>query len=563
MHFISNSTFLFYTILPIIPLLLLAVLSTDPYLWIGSELHHFFIELFAVVFSGVIGFYYILHARNLDDKFSLFIGIGFSVSAVLDLFHVVVSYSMMEDVEFLKYFIPQTWFAGRIFLSCMLLIGISKYSPLQTDTENKYGQNTSSDKDKPGFIKKVKTRKKEKQDSFNSPSYTKKENLQKNLTLNIVFLAGLAGIIAYTSLFVIYPASFLDEYSLHRPYEIPPMILFSLTLFLFYKKKLYRKNDVVYKGILIYLIVDIFSQVIMSYSTAPFDHAHNIAHVLKDVGYFVNIIALALSGIQYTVALKERNKTIQKQHEKIKESEKIKDEFINVAAHELRTPIQPILALSIFLSGKKGTIEEYQEYIDVIIRSSKRLQKLSEEILDASKIESGSLNIVVENFDFIEVISSLLREFNTKIISDDDIIIRFYWNGKELITDNKYEQTNDNTMYINADKSRIIRVISNLLSNSIRFTKRGVIDVILEKNGEYLTLKIRDNGTGIDENILPRLFDKFITCSPSGTGLGLYISKNIIEAHGGKIWAENNHDSQGATFSFTMPLNYVQDLDIT
>src|SRR5690606_12363241 len=100
----------------------------DPYVWIGSELHHFYIELFAVILSGVIAFYYILHARNLNDKFSLFIGIGFAVSASIDLLHVAVSFGLMERVDFLKYFIPQTWFAGRIFLSSMLLVAIAKYA---------------------------------------------------------------------------------------------------------------------------------------------------------------------------------------------------------------------------------------------------------------------------------------------------------------------------------------------------------------------------------------------------------------------------------------------------
>ena len=124
----SNKIFIKYTLIPAIPLFLFTVTAVDPYLWIGSEIHHFYIELFAVIFSGVIAFYYILHARNLNDKFSLFIGIGFSVSALIDLLHVAVSYSLMENSDFLKYFIPQTWFAGRIFLSSMLLVAIAKYS---------------------------------------------------------------------------------------------------------------------------------------------------------------------------------------------------------------------------------------------------------------------------------------------------------------------------------------------------------------------------------------------------------------------------------------------------
>ncbi len=129
----SNKIFIKYTLIPAIPLFLFTVIAVDPYLWIGSEIHHFYIELFAVIFSGVIAFYYILHARSLNDKFSLFIGIigiGFSVSALIDLLHVAVSYSLMENSDFLKYFIPQTWFAGRIFLSSMLLVAIARYSTL-------------------------------------------------------------------------------------------------------------------------------------------------------------------------------------------------------------------------------------------------------------------------------------------------------------------------------------------------------------------------------------------------------------------------------------------------
>ena len=112
----SNKIFIRYTLIPAIPLFLFAVMAMDPYLWIGSEIHHFYIELFAVIFSGVIAFYYILHARNLNDKFSLYIGIGFSVSALIDLLHVAVSYSLMENSDFLKYFIPNLGLLAEYFL---------------------------------------------------------------------------------------------------------------------------------------------------------------------------------------------------------------------------------------------------------------------------------------------------------------------------------------------------------------------------------------------------------------------------------------------------------------
>jgi len=540
----SNKVFLKYTLIPSLPLLILAVITIDPYLWVGSELHHFYIELFAVILSGVIAFYYILHARNLNDKFSLFIGIGFAVSASIDLLHVAVSFGLMEHVDFLKYFIPQTWFAGRIFLSSMLLVAIAKYSFLFPDemVMRKVNENVRKS-DKIANTRSI------------SESEQKKKNevkLQKNLIIYLIFLGVIAGSIAMVSFVMVFPASVLDEYSIHRPYEIPPLVLFVLALFFFYKKKLYLKKDVIYKGILIYLIIDIFSQIIMSYSIQSFDTAHNVAHVLKDLGYFVNIIALAISGIRYTINLHERNELIQSQYEQIKESEKLKDEFINVAAHELRTPIQPILALSIFLYNKNGTIEEYKEHIEIIIKNSKRLQKLSEEILDAARIESRSLNLNLQKFDIISVMHAMIRDYANQI-NCDNVTMKFFHENTEIDLDLEVDKLK-RRLFVYADKDRINQVISNVLINSIKFTKQGNIDVGVRKGDNRIFVRIKDSGPGIDRDILPRLFDKFVTGSPSGTGLGLYICRNIIEAHGGNIWAENNNENKGATFTFTLPM---------
>lgn len=544
LEFFTNKIFVKYTFIPCIPLIFLVIVSIDPFLWTGSELHHFYIELIAVILSGVIAFYYILHARNLNDRFSLFIGLGFSVSACIDLLHVIVSFGLMENMDFLKYFIPQTWFAGRIFLSSMLLIAIAKYSHFfpgentsqvtKNEGDYPYRSNAVSELDKSIQKKKIGIK------------------VQRTLIVYLLVLGGAACGIAIGSFFIVFPASVLDDYTIHRPYEIPPLILFSLALLFFYKKKLYLKNDVIYKGILIYLIVDIFSQIIMSYSSQSFDTAHNVAHVLKDVGYFVNIIALAISGIRYTMNLRDRNKLIQTQYEKIKASEKLKDEFINIAAHELRTPIQPILALSIFLYNKNGPIKEYREHIEIIIKNSKRLQKLSEEILDAARIESHSLTLNTERFDIISVIWGIIFDYANQL-NPDRVKLRLIFEGNEIDMIHKFKG-DEITQFVNADKNRIVQVLSNILINSIKFTKSGEICVTITKDMKYLLIKVIDSGPGIDREILPRLFDKFITGSTSGTGLGLYISRNIIEAHGGNIWAENNEGKSGATFGFALPL---------
>jgi signal transduction histidine kinase len=540
----SNKIFIKYTLIPSIPLLFLAIISVDPYLWVGSELHHFYIELFSVLLSGVIAFYYILHAQNLNDKFSLFIGIGFAVSASIDLLHVVVSYGLMEQVDFLKYFIPQTWFAGRIFLSSMLLVAIAKYSFLLPDEYETQKVNANTRKADSILNTRTFLNKEQKKEY--------EDKLQKNLIIYLIFLGIIAGSIAMASFIMVFPASVIDENSVHRPYEIPPLILFALSLFFFYKKKLYLKKDIIYKGILIYLVIDVFSQIIMSYSIQSFDTAHNVAHVLKDLGLFVNIIALAISGIRYTVNLRERNELIQNQYEKIKESEKLKDEFINIAAHELRTPIQPILALSIFLYNKNGTIDEYKEHMEIIIKNSKRLQKLSEEILDAARIESRTLSLNLEIFDIISVMHTMIRDY-VRHIDGNNVSIKFFHENAEIDLNLDIDKQK-RSLLVYADKNRIHQVLSNILINSIKFTKKGNIDVDVRRGDNRIFIRIKDSGPGIDKEILPRLFDKFITGSPSGTGLGLYICKNIVEAHGGTIWAENSDESEGAAFTFTLPM---------
>ncbi|MFL6358035.1 MAG: MASE3 domain-containing protein, partial [Nitrososphaeraceae archaeon] len=252
-----------YTLVPSIPLSIIAILSINPNTWMTSEIHHFYIELFAVILAAVLASYYIARARTLNDKFSLFIGIGFLTSALIDLLHVTVSYISISDPIFLKYFIPQTWFAGRIFLSAMLVMAIAKYSALSYSREG--GQE-------------------KKQKQIDIEGIQKPNKLQKTVVVYLTILAILAASVAISSLFLVFPASVIDNYSIHRPYEIPSLVLFIVALFYFYKNQLYKRKDAFYKGLLGYLIVDIFSQIIMSYSAASFDTAHNVAHVLKDAG---------------------------------------------------------------------------------------------------------------------------------------------------------------------------------------------------------------------------------------------------------------------------------------
>jgi signal transduction histidine kinase len=534
-----------YTLVPSIFLSIIAILSTNPDTWRASEIHHFYIELIAVILAAVLAFYYLLRARTLNDKFSLFVGLGFLTSTLIDLLHVTVSYVAIDNPLFLKYFIPQTWFAGRIFLSSMLAMAIVKYSTLSRSSKGE-GREGRQEPNK----------------------------LQKNVMVYLAVLAILAASVAISSLFLVLPASVVDNYSIHRPYEIPPLILFIVALFYFYKNQLYKRNDAFYKGILGYLIVDIFSQIIMSYSAQSFDTAHNVAHVLKDAGYFINIIALALSSIQYNADLKESNEILRQtndrlkereelirvQYEKLKEADKMKNEFINIAAHELRTPIQPILGLTGVLRSKIKDTQQ-QELLDVTIRNAKRLQQLTEDILDVTKIGSQSLNLKKESFNLNDIITNTIDDITTNTASSKK-------NGQRNAIKLAYLPHH---IFIEADKARITQVISNLLNNAVKFTEAkvtkgrdggdgrvkggGIISINVERVDGQALVTVRDSGIGIDPEIMPRLFEKFITKSYQGTGLGLYISKSIVEAHGGRIWAENNPDVIGATFTFSLPVN--------
>ena len=231
-------------------------------------------------------------------------------------------------------------------------------------------------------------------------------------------------------------------------------------------------------------------------------------------------------------------------NEQLKLHDRMQQEFINIAAHELRTPIQPILSLTQILYSRIRDSGQ-QELLDVITRNAKRLNRLSDEILDVTKLESKTLELKKEQFNLNDVI----------LHTTDDIVLSNEVRSKKLQF--LYEPRD---ILLQADKSRIAEVISNLLSNAIKFTPEGTITISVEKdktNDNYdknwVTVSVKDIGQGIDISILPKLFTKFASKSYQGTGLGLFISKGIVEAHGDKIWGKNNVEGIGATFSFSLP----------
>jgi signal transduction histidine kinase len=237
--------------------------------------------------------------------------------------------------------------------------------------------------------------------------------------------------------------------------------------------------------------------------------------------------------------VKRRTEELETANKQLRVHDKMQKEFINIAAHELRTPTQAITGYSELLATEP---ENGRMYVTPILRNSRRLQRLSEDILDVTRIESQALKLSKEEFDLSDVILSIIGDYRSLLFDSEDNI------NLNIV----YEP---NSISLYADKERVSQVISNLLSNAIKFTTKGTIRVTAERKGSETIIRVTDSGQGIDPEVFPKLFTKFTTKSSSGTGLGLFISKSIIETHGGRIWAENNSDGIGATFSFTLPIS--------
>ena len=245
-------------------------------------------------------------------------------------------------------------------------------------------------------------------------------------------------------------------------------------------------------------------------------------------------------------SLTKSNRLLAAANEQLKVHDKMQKEFINIAAHELRTPIMPILGEAEYIehqfNNKQRNVIVENEQIALIIRNAKRLERLASDILDVSKIESQSLKLNKERFNINNVLEDTIQDIRNRLATDNEqeSSVKVYYETKDI--------------FVGADKGRITQVVSNLLNNAVKFTEEGVICVSAERKGNQLVVNVRDTGQGIAPEISPRLFSKFATKSETGTGLGLFISKSIVEAHGGKIWAKNNSNGKGATFSFSIPL---------
>ncbi len=267
----------------------------------------------------------------------------------------------------------------------------------------------------------------------------------------------------------------------------------------------------------------------------------NAASVHDEQG---RVVACNIALIDQTDIYKTK-KDVEKANEELKIKEQLKNEFIAIASHELRTPIQPLLGYAIL--AKKGKVSQEAAW-EGVLREARKLQQLANDILDVSRIESGSLTYQMEKVAINDLLIGVVDSAKANMTKDVTM---------DLVVDNA-----GRSLEVDLDRSRITQVLSNIIGNAVKFTKQGSIKVecwtFPSKN--KVEIRVIDTGTGIPEQVLPNLFGKFVTKSTSdtdghgGTGLGLFISKAIVTAHKGEIYAYNNATG-GATFTIVLPIN--------
>jgi signal transduction histidine kinase len=264
-------------------------------------------------------------------------------------------------------------------------------------------------------------------------------------------------------------------------------------------------------------------------------------------GVFIAFILLLNRRLFTTVSpqdtqIKSQLSELRSAYDRLKEQDVIKDEFINIAAHELRTPVLPIVLSAENLAD---SIPE-DENVKIILRNANRITKLTNDIVDVSRIESNTFKLQKQRTNIARLIGEVIEDAQLRIPTQQ---------GLDVVLESTVPAEMEE---LTIDRSRINQVLINIVDNTVNFSDDGTIRVVVEKDRrepDLVRISVIDSGKGVDPTVKDKLFGKFIRKSDraKGTGLGLYLCKAIVEAHGGTIRGENNPGG-GATFSFTLPV---------
>ena len=490
-----------YTIIPIIVLIVISIFSADPNLWVIKNIDHFYFEMIAVVLSFIVAFYFISQGNMLKEKFTIFLGLGFAASCIIDFLHASFAIIYGENPSFESYFIPQTWVAGSIFTGILMMIAIIKF-----------------------------------QDTSEEAKFTR-----KMVATYSTIIGGISVAIIAASLVKPFPFVVID-FIIQRPYEVLSALFFSIAILYFYKNKLHEKSNVTYKGILLFLIISAFTSIIISYSTSVFDTSFSVAHILKDVGYMILILFIGLSII-------DNYKSQKKLSEELEQRNKQQEEFSSMISHELKTPLTPIKGYCEMLEDQEtfGPLTKSQEaYIKKIFSNADSLEHLITELLDTQKLDLQRMKFNKKSFE--------VSEFLIDIKEDADHLMK----SKNI----KFQIRDTVNANIYTDKSKLRQVFMNLIKNAVDFVPQnnGMIEISVKEKNDEMLFSVKDNGVGISKEIQEKIFKKFYQVDTSetrthgGTGLGLSICKGIIEGLGGKLWVKSEQN-KGSEFYFTVPKN--------
>ena len=272
----------------------------------------------------------------------------------------------------------------------------------------------------------------------------------------------------------------------------------------------------------------------------------------------ITFLAAIIMGIFLLVNLSREMRTqdvidklverLKKDNKRLQELNRQKTEFISFASHQLRGPLTVIQGYtSMLLEGEYGRIgKKVKEPIQRIYRSGTTLGFLINDYLDLSRIERGKIKYVFKNIDLLILLNNLYKEF--QIIADKtDVKFKFKPNKKD-------------ELMVYSDENKLQQVISNILDNAFKYTKKGTIEISYEKKEASVVISIKDTGVGVKHEDLSNIFAKFergkdsLYMHSTGSGLGLYVAKNMVEAQGGRIWAESGGLGKGSTFKISLPL---------
>ena len=267
---------------------------------------------------------------------------------------------------------------------------------------------------------------------------------------------------------------------------------------------------------------------------------------------YVGAVGIALDNALLFKSLNDTTKQLQVANDKLKELDKLKDEFVSLASHELRTPMTVIKSyLWLLIQGKTGEVNAKQkEYLDRTYSSTTRLIDMVNDMLNISRIESGRFTIEPKLSDLTILIQEVISEINPRAAEQ----------GLTLL----FEKPQQPVPQISFDRDRIKQVLINLMGNSLKFTPSGgSITVLQELKKGFIITHVKDTGRGIKPEDMEKLFKKFNMLGGNyltkqtgqGTGLGLYLSKSLIELHKGRIWVESEGEGKGSIFSFALPVN--------